>query len=299
MKPGITAIIIAHNQSTLLSQCLSSISDWVDQIVIMDLESTDDIKSLAKAVNAKYVLHKLVPIVESVRQDSLQYAQHEYVLFLDPDESIPPTLAKALSVELQKSPAFIQIPRQNYIFDKWIKHSLWWPDYQVRLFKKSALSWPTHLHAQPLATGEGVVLAAEATNAIKHLNYISLDEWFDKNKRYAKTEASELIAGGTHFTLATAMHKSVGQIIERFFSGKGYKDGLHGLVLSLLQSFYYFMVYAYYWEAQGYQDLESASTIKSFPRTWFSHGLSETLYWDRPTNLLKNIKAKFVRRMIG
>jgi hypothetical protein len=73
---------------------------------------------------------------------------------------------------------------------------------------------------------------------------------------------------------------------------------MHGLILSILQSFYYFMVYAYYWEAMKYADLENAATIKSFPRTWFSHGLAETLYWDKNTNIVANIKSKLARRLI-
>lgn len=299
MKPGISAIVIAHNQLELLEKCLHSLSTWVDQIVLVDLESTDDIQGLAARYKVDYVLHTKVAIVEEVRQESLKYATEEYVIFLDPDETITPTLSQTLLSSLSDQPAYIKIPRQNYVFGKWIEHSQWWPDYQIRLFKKSAMSWPTDLHAQPEIQGDGITLDPLEKNAITHLNYLSIDQWNEKNNRYAKTEALEYLQKGVHFTLAAALKKSIGQIIDRFFAGEGYKDGLHGLVLSIFQSFYYFMVYAYYWEAKKFAQLESDSTIRSFPRTWFSHGLSEVMYWDKAKSPLRVIKEKLVRKMIG
>jgi (heptosyl)LPS beta-1,4-glucosyltransferase len=298
MKPGISAIVIAHNQVDLLKKCLSSLS-WVDEIIVVDLESTEDVSSVAAKFKATYKKNSQVQIVEQVRQKSLQYATHEYVLFLDPDETIPPALAKVLIFSLQNNPAFVKIPRANYIFGKWIEHTLWWPDYQVRLFQKEKISWPTTLHAQPTVEGEGITLPPVEENAIHHLNYVTLDEWIDKNRRYAKENAAELLESSTIFTLSDALKKSIGEITRRFFKSYGYADGLHGLMLSILQSFYYFLVYAYYWEGKKYAELETPSAIKSFPQTWFSHGLSETLYWNKLSSPLKKIKAKLVRRMIA
>lgn len=299
MKPGISAIIVVHNQLDLLKKCLDSIYSWVDEIILIDLESTEDIKSLVPQYQAKYISHKHVEIVESVRQESLKHAGYEYVMFLDPDETIPESLAQTIQDKIASGPSYLKIPRQNYIFGKWIEHTLWWPDYQVRLFKKNVMTWPTTLHAQPIVQGEGITLTASPDNAINHLNYLSIDEWFDKSKRYAKTKAQEMIHNGEELTLIKTMQASVGEIMQRFFKSQGYLDGMHGLVLSILQSFYHFQIYAYYWEGKKYAELETEATIKSFPRTWFSHALSETLHYDKAVSTLKSIKAKLVRRMIA
>lgn len=298
MKPGISAIVVVHNQADLLRKCLDSIYSWVDEIILVDLESTQDIKSIAPQYQAKYIPHKKVAIVEEVRQESLKLAHHEYVLFIDPDESISFDLAQTIQEKLKSNPTFIKMPRQNYIFGKWIEHTLWWPDYQVRLFKQNVMNWPTTLHAQPELPGDGITLEASPKNAIEHLNYISIDEWFDKSNRYSKTKALEMISSGEKLTLSQATQSSVGEIMQRFFQAQGYKDGMHGLILTILQSFYHFQVYAYYWEAMKYSDLESEVTIKLFPRTWFSHGMAETLYWDKNTSIVANIKSKLARRLI-
>lgn len=300
MKPGISAIVIVHNQVDILKNCLKSIHNWVDEIIIIDLESTEDIKSLVSFYKTKYYPHKLVPIVEEVRQESLQYAEYEYVMFLDPDEIIPSTLAKDLKAKVSEGTFdYFVTPRQNYVFGKWVNHSRWWPDMQIRIFRQGKVVWGKKLHSEPVPAGVGHTYPSDENYAIHHDNYRNLDEFISKNMRYAKADAINRIESKDPLTLFQAMRLSVSEFMSRFFEASGYRDGMHGLILGILQSFYYFMVYAYYWEAKGYEELESESNIRQFPRAWFSHGLSESIYWDKAKTVLKIIKEKFVRRMIG
>lgn len=300
MKSGISAIVVVYNQSELLEKALNSISTWVDQIILVDLESTEDIKKIADTFKAKYVPHQKVSIVEEIRQEVIGLADHEYILFLDPDETIPPDLAADLEAKITEGEYdYFVTARCNYVFGKWVKHSRWWPDLQTRVFRYNKAVWGTKLHANSQVTGTGYTFPAEEKFAIHHENYRSLDEFIEKNMRYAKADAQNRIDAKEDLTLLTATKLSVSELISRFFAGTGYKDGMHGLVLAILQSFYYFMVYAYFWEAKKYIDLESESSIQSFPRTWFSHGLSEVMHWDKAKGAMKIIKEKFVRRMIG
>lgn len=300
MKPGISAIVIVRNQADLLTKCLKSISSWVDQIILVDLESEEDIESIATKFKASYHVHKLVPIVEHVRQESLKYCEYEYVMFLDPDETIPKELAADLEAKIIEGEFdYFVTPRCNYVFGKWVKHSRWWPDLQIRVFRYNKVVWGTKLHSESVASGQGYTYPSEEKYAIEHANYRSVDEFISKNMRYAKSDAAERVESGKSFTLLEATKLSVSELISRFFASSGYRDGMHGLVLAVLQSFYYFMVYIYYWEAMKYKDLETESTIKSFPRVWFSHALSETIFWDKSSSPLKVIKEKLVRRMIG
>lgn len=299
MKPGISAIVIVHNQIDLLKKCLDSVYRWVDEIILVDLESTQDIKSIAPQFGAKYIPHKKVAIVEEVRKKSLKLAHHEYVLFLDPDETVPQTLADDLQEKVQtREFDYFVTPRQNYVFGKWVCHSRWWPDLQTRIFRAGHVTWGTKLHEAPVPMGVGHTYPKTEDFAIHHDNYRDLDEFIAKNMRYAKADALERVSSGDALSLSQAIKLSVSELISRFFAGEGYRDGMHGLVLAILQSFYYFVVYAYYWEAMKYKELETEATIKSFPRTWFSHALSETLHWDKSVSGVKLIQAKLVRRML-
>ncbi len=300
MKPGISAVVIAYNQGDLLQKCLASLTDWVDEIVVVDLESTDDIATLAHQYNADYHREKKVAIVEKIRQKSLQYVKHEYVLFLDPDETIPTTLAKAVQEKINTGTYdYFVTPRQNIVFGKWLEHSRWWPDLQTRIFRVGKVTWPTTLHGVPHAEGTSYTFPDSEKSAIHHENYRSLDEFIEKNMRYAKTDATERLTSSEPLSLSKTITLSVGEVMSRFFLGKGYLDGMHGLVLSMLQSFYYFMVYAYYWELKEYETTESEKNIKSFPRAWFSHGLTETLYWEKSTNLFSRLKNKLTKKLLA
>lgn len=301
MTLALSAILIVYNQSKLLRSALDSIHNLATEIIVVDLESTEDLKSIAKTYGAKYVKLPKVEIVEQVRQLSLKYATQPYVLFLDADETVSPGLAKEIT-NLTKTLDYdyFEIPRQNYVFGDWVKASRWWPDYQIRLFKKGSATWPTTIHTPPITSGLGYHFAPDPALAITHHNYQNLDEWFEKNRRYSHSDALSRIESNTPFHLFDAMKLSISEFVSRYFAGRGYQDGLRGLILAILQSFYYYLVYAYYWEAKGYASLESESTLKSFPRKWFAHGLSEIMHWDKEnSSVVSRIKSKLVRKMIA
>lgn len=300
MISGISAILIVYNQPELLKRCLSSLTGWIDEIIIVDLESTEDIKIIAKEFGVVYKKIKKVDVVEKVRQKTLEFASCQYILFIDQDEIIPLSLAKELKrIATEGKYDYVSFPRQNFVFGKWVTASRWWPDYQVRFFKKGALTWPTILHAQPVLVGEEYRIPPETKFALLHHNYKNLDEWFEKNRRYAKSDAADHLESAVPFTLFQAMQLSVSEFVSRFFAGNGYRDGMHGLVLGVLQSFYYFLVYAYYWEGKNYKQLEMEESIRTFPRVWFGHALSETMHWDTlKSNIVKKIQAKLIRRII-
>jgi len=298
---GISVIIIAYNQSDLLATCLSSVKNLASEIIVIDLESTEDLSGIVKKYGGKLIKHARVQVVEEIRQTVLKYAKYDYILFLDPDETIPNTLAQEFKRLLKSGNIdYFETPRQNYVFGAWVKESRWWPDYQVRLFKKNKVTWPARLHAQPELNGSAHHFAPVVEYAIRHQNYMSLDEWFEKNRRYAKSDAANRLKSGENFSLMLAMHASVSEFVSRYFAGSGIADGMRGLILAILQSFYYFLVYAYYWEGKKYQELESEVALRSFPRSWFSHGLSEILHWDnKEGSFAKKIKSKFVRKLLA
>jgi len=301
MTHGISAIVIAYNQRDLLEKCLASLKDWVNEIIVIDLMSQDNIAEIAKQYGAKYHLLPHVDVVELVRQKTIPYAKYDYIFFVDPDETIPTTLAKEL-VRLTKegNVDYFETPRQNYVFGAWVKASRWWPDYQVRFFKKGALTWPKRLHAQPIVKGISHHFAPDPAYALIHQNYSNLDEWFEKNRRYAKSDAQNRLDSNEEFNLFVAMRLSISEFVSRYFAGRGVNDGMRGLILAILQSFYYFLVYAYYWEGKKYAELEDPKSLHNFPRSWFSHGLSEIMHWDSAKmNFVKKIKSKFVRKMIA
>lgn len=300
MTSSIGAVFIVYNQSNLLNDSLEKLSKSGFNLHVADLGSTEDISAVCKKWDASYAKLPYATVVETVRSTVFESLNDDYLLYLDADESVGDDLITKLKILAEEGVDFVKIPRANYIFNSWVKASRWWPDYQVRFFKRGMVTFPTTLHSEVLTSGTGVTLDPDRKLAITHLNYQNLDEWFEKNRRYAKVDAIDRLSSNQSFTLQDAMKLSISELVSRFFAGKGFQDGMHGLILSILQSFYYFLVYAYYWEGKKYEASTTTSELKSFPRSWFTHGLSEILYWDgKDDSLIKKIKGKFTRKLIA
>jgi (heptosyl)LPS beta-1,4-glucosyltransferase len=223
--------------------------------------------------------------VEEIREKSKNYAKTEYVLFLDPDEIIPEKLSDYL-IDNYKNYDYFSIPRKNIIFNKWISHARWWPDYQIRLFKKESVIWPNILHAQPDTKGSNFKIPEDEDMAITHHNYESLDEFLLKMIRYAKADAKNR----KEYSLGQALTDGKNEFISRYFAFDGYKEGIHGFILSFLQLMYYPLVYFYYWE--GGKDNEKEIENNAFNKFVKSLAL-ESLHWgDQKKILTKMNKIK-------
>lgn len=287
---NISAVIAVKNNPTHLSKVISSIEDLVKEIIIVDIGIDNVLKTSLK--NNKLIkiveMKSEVPYVELIREKNKDFAQSDYIFFLDPDEIVPPGLKTIIRSHLA-SYDYFKIPRKNIIFGRWIRHSRWWPDYQVRLFKKDKVVWPKIIHRQPKVAGNGYTVEAREELALLHHNYQNIDEYLSKFRRYAKYEAKEIFDSKMTLTFSNAIKKALNEFISRYFAGEGYKDGSQGLVLAFLQMFYYMIVYFYYLEMKKFK-IEGEIKEEEF----FRKGLKETLYWKKKKNLLEKILQKIL-----
>ena len=272
-----------------LFESLESIDDLVSEIVIGNIAVGNDYeKRLLENNKVKIIqLPSDTPFADLVKEDLKKQAKGEYILYLDPDEVFKTINNQQLTIFLKQYDYFY-FPRKNIIFGKWIDHSRWWPDYQLRLFKKDAVVWPKVLHPIPKGKGKEYKFEAKVENAILHYNYYDIDQYLEKATRYAKSEAESLIQKKENYTLAQTLQKALSEFISRFFAQEGFKDGLHGFVLSILQMFYYFLVYFYFWEKKKYPSIE-----KNIPQSFqnFARDLHfETNFWLDKKNLVSTLK---------
>jgi len=290
----ITGITVIKGRPNHVYACLSSLERIADEILVADIGMEQTLlEEVSKMKKVVIVPMGNVAYVELIRETLKNKAKHEYVLFLDADEELSIELIDELKKIYTRSDA-IKIPRKNMVFGSWIQHSRWWPDYQVRMFKKTALTWPTKIHRPPEVNGSVFELPPEEKNAILHHNYDSIDGYLFRMMRYAKIEADEKIEQKKEFHLKEATKNAISEFVSRYFAGEGYKDGMHGFSLAILQLFYSFLVYFYYWEKRKYSaDIEEpAINMKRF----FSQGLSEIIFWN-PKRVTDKILGALLRRM--
>src|SRR3990167_384330 len=156
----ISAVVHTYNEGKNIERCLSSLN-WADEIVVIDMGSTDNTCKIAKDFKAKLFSHPYTGFVEPARNFGLSQAKGDWILVVDADEEIPKSLVYYFTHELQRPRFdFYRIARKNIIFNKWVKHSGWWPDYQVRFFRKGMVAWTEKIHGIPLTKGEGTDIEA-------------------------------------------------------------------------------------------------------------------------------------------
>lgn len=287
---NLSAIIVVKNNPPLLLKVITSVEDLVESIMIVDIgiseELADKLKANKKVKTVK--LNQEVPYVELIREKTKDFSKTDYVLFLDPDEIVTSKLKTIIESNLN-SYDYFKIPRKNIIFGRWIRHSRWWPDYQIRLFKKNKVIWPKIIHRQPKVTGVGYEVEPKEELALIHHNYQDIDEYLEKAKRYAKYEARELYENKRIFTFKDAVKKSLNEFISRYFAAEGYKDGAQGFILSVLQLIYYFFVYFYYLEMKKFKTDEKIDESE-----FFRIGLKEVLHWKKKKSLLDRLVKKIL-----
>ncbi|MEK7110012.1 MAG: glycosyltransferase family 2 protein, partial [Patescibacteria group bacterium] len=274
---NISAVIVVKGNPVHLPKVISSIEDLVKEIIVVDIGIDNALKT--SLINNKLIniveMKNDVPYVELIREKTKDFAKSDYVFFLDPDEIVPHGLKIIIREKLDAFDYF-KIPRKNITFGRWIRHSRWWPDYQVRLFKKDKVIWPKIIHRQPKVEGLGYTIEPREELALLHHNYQNIDEYLSKFQRYAKYEAKEIFESKKDLTFSNAIIRSLNEFISRYFAGEGYKDGGQGIVLAFLQMFYYLVVYFYYLEMKKFK-IEGEIKEEEF----FRKGLKETLYWKK------------------
>lgn len=235
---AISSVTITYNEAEKLKDCLASVKSWVDEVVIVDMGSTDETLKVAEKFGAKIYKGKLVSYVELIRNSAIKKATSDWVLVIDPDERIPESLAQKLKkIAKEEKYDAVNIPRKNIIFDKWIRHTNWWPDYQVRFFKKGKAAWSEKIHRYPKVEGKILTLPAKEELAIKHLNYETVSQFLSRQNRYSEAWAQNLYDEGRHFSWLNFFWRPARVFFQRYLRHAGFLDGFNGLVLSFLASY--------------------------------------------------------------
>lgn len=252
---SIACVTVVKNEEKNIIRALESVVDWIDEIVVIDMQSQDSTVKIASNFTQKIYSHPDVGYVEPARNFSIAKASSDWILILDADEVIPKTLAiKLQKLTKDQGAYYYRLPRKNIIFNKWIQHSRWWPDYNIRFFKKGSVYWSERIHSVPETHGEGLDLAASEDNAIVHYHYTSVEQYLARMNVYTTEHAKLLIKEGFQFSWQDLITRPTDEFLARYFFGEGYKDGVHGLALAALQAFSELVLYLKVWQAQEFAE---------------------------------------------
>lgn len=288
---SISVVINTKNAAKTLGTALDSIA-FADEVIIVDMHSTDVTADLAKKRGAKVYFAEDVGYVEPARELALSKVTSEWVLVLDADEVVP----ASLSIKLQEiaSGQFLDIEeadcyylaRRNQIWGQWLQHTGWWPDYILRFFRKGFVKWPAELHSVPITKGKVAQLPAQVELALEHYNYPSISSYIQRLDRYTTIQAEEKTSNYKAVSSIDIFKAFREEFVRRFAAEQGFLDKQAGVGLSLWQALSEVTVVLKIWENQGFKADKKVNVTELISE--FTQLTQELKYWTADYQVRKS-----------
>jgi (heptosyl)LPS beta-1,4-glucosyltransferase len=234
----IAAVILTLNEADHVVDCIESLR-WTDQVVVFDSFSSDGTVALARQAGAEVVQSRFENYAQQ-RNAALACLQTDWLFFVDADERGTAALAAEVrQVVAERPEAGWYVPRHNYIFGKLTLGAGWYPDYQSRLFRQGRVRYERPVHE--IAVVDGAL--GYLQNPLIHHNYRDPAHFHAKQRPYTEFEAQNLKQQGIRPRFYTPYLQPWRHFWWRFVTLKGYRDGRHGLRLSLYMAYYEWVKY--------------------------------------------------------
>jgi len=234
----ITAIVASHNEAVLLRRCLPTIR-FCDELIVVDLCSTDDTAGVAESNGAQVIRHSVERTVERVRNSVLPRARHDWVLTTDPDEELPAALQSALIELFPSIPldvAIVSVPIRYYFRRRPLVGTTWGGErYRRLLVRRSAVDLTSTIYSGMLMRDgyRELELEYSPVTAIVHNWSPGYRALLSKHRRYLSATATDRHRAGEVTGWRELLSTPGRSFFESFFVQRGYRDGLTGFALSL------------------------------------------------------------------
>src|SRR4030042_3288293 len=243
MKKKISVIIVTRNEEKVIKECLES-AKWADELLGVDGDSIDKTLAIAAKYQARIIAQEVKEKdFAAWHNQGKKKASGEWIFKLDADERITPELKKEIQRGIKdKQFNAYAVPRQNILLGKAMKFGGWYPDYQIRLFKKDKLiTWKGKLHANPVFEGDLGYLK----QSLIHVTHRDLSSMVEKSKEWSKIEA-QLLFKAHHPPVVwwRILRVMISEFNLRFIKLQAWRDGVVGWIEGLFQVFNRFLIYA-------------------------------------------------------
>ena len=249
MKQSTLSVVLAtYNEEKNLPDCLESVKNLADEIVIVDGTSTDQTVAIAKQYHAKVLVTENPPIFHINKQKAIDMATKDWVLQLDADERVTPSLAKEIKEKIKdNNVAGYWIPRKNWFLGRFLMKGGVYPDYTLRLYQRGKGRLPQKdVHEQAVVAGN----VAYLQQPLVHLADPEFKRYILRFGRYTDLIAAELAEKKTPINLLSMVKYEIvlplwwfGRIYIRH---KGFLDGWQGLIWAFFSSIRFAVGYSKY-----------------------------------------------------
>ncbi len=240
MNQKISACIITLNEEDNIRTCLISL-DFADEIILLDSGSTDNTLKIAEEFPKVKVFFRKFDNYINQKNFCIEQASYDWILSLDADEEVSEKLKLEIqNLNFSETVDGFFIPRLTFYLGKWIYHSGWYPNYQLRFFKKTKGKFSGILvHETVQISGQVFNLK----NPLHHYSYKNISDHLKFIDRYSDLCADEKFKKGKKSGVFLAIVKSAWKFFFMYFVKFGFLDGKVGLIISILGSYYNFLKY--------------------------------------------------------
>ena len=243
---SIAAVVITFNEERNIARCIDSLQKVTDEIIVLDSNSTDNTEKICLAKGVKFV-RKPWQGYSASKNYANSLAACDYILSIDADEALDENLQKSIvkiKPVLANYDAY-EINRLTCYCGRWIKHSGWYPEWKLRLFRKESAYWDGSIH-------ENLVFhkkhsAKKLRGNLLHYSFPSLYVHIKKIVTYTELIAARDVARGKkYYFISHGLIKPALIFLRKYFLQMGFLDGYQGFLLARMSAFErYFRYYKY------------------------------------------------------
>ncbi|HXG54923.1 MAG TPA: glycosyltransferase family 2 protein [Vicinamibacterales bacterium] len=244
----LTVTVIAFNEAGHIAAALDSVA-WADEIIVVDSNSTDGTADIARQKATRVIVRAWAGYSEQ-KNFAADQASHDWVLSVDADERVTPALAAEIRGLLEGGPAArgYRVRRVTRYLGRWIRTTDWFPDYQLRLYDRRAGRWNGMRIHESFRLNEGA--PAQLHAELEHYAYRDVSHHLQKIDAYTTLIADQWMAEGRRTSpIRMALHPPLA-FLRNYILRAGFREGGHGLLISMLNSYYVFLKFAKLWERQ-------------------------------------------------
>jgi glycosyltransferase involved in cell wall biosynthesis len=248
-RARLSVCVIARDAEETLGHCLRSVEFADERVVVVDDRSRDATEQIARELGARVLLHPYEGNVEQ-KNLALEQARGDWILALDADEAVTASLQQEIEGFLRRPPEGVdgaELNRVTFHLGRWIRHGDFFPDWQLRLFRRGAGAFGgVNPHGRVRVSGRVMRLRGE----LEHRSYRDLADQVGRIQDFSTIQARANLRDGRRGSVRDMVLRPPARFLRAYVLKQGFRDGVPGFVIAAATAFHVFLKYAKQWELE-------------------------------------------------
>jgi glycosyltransferase involved in cell wall biosynthesis len=247
-EPTVSAIVVCFNEERNIGDCLESLR-WCDEIVVVDAFSTDGTVEICRRYTDRVIQREWTGYRDQ-KAFAHSQATKEWVLLVDSDERVTPELKEEIRQALTQNASYYAgyaVPRLVYYLKRWWWRGGWYPDYDIRLFKRERATWGgMDPHEKIFVDGK----TRRLRYPLHHFSYRNIEDHIQRINRFTSISSRELANEQKRWRLGDALLRPAFRFFRSYVLKRGFLEGFAGFYVAVTAAVYVFLKYAKLWELE-------------------------------------------------